>query len=54
LQEEYTYYNAITRDYRTDISDALRRIFANWYQPVPTENYAIKELQYIKTPAPTV
>lgn len=54
LQEEYTYYNAITRDYRTDISDALRRIFANWYQPVSTENYAIKELQYIKTPAPTV
>lgn len=53
LQEEYTYYNAITRDYRTDISDALKRIFTNWYQPV-TENYAIKELQYIKTPAPTV
>jgi hypothetical protein len=48
MQEDYTYYNSGTRDYRTDISDNLKRIFANWHQPVNTDNFNIKELQYIK------
>ena len=46
LADEYMYYNTITRDYRTDISDALKKVFKNWYQPVNTENFKIKELKY--------
>lgn len=45
LADEYVYYNSITRDYRTDISDALKKIFANWHQPV-NSTFKIKELQY--------
>lgn len=45
LQQEYIYYNSITRDYRTDISDAFRKIFANWHQPV-NGTFKIKELTY--------
>lgn len=45
LQQEYIYYNSITRDYRTDISDAFRKIFANWHKPVTSE-FKIKELTY--------
>lgn len=53
LTEEYTYYNSITRDYRTDISEAFKRIFSNWHQPVESD-FKIKELQYINTPTPVV
>lgn len=45
LQEEYLYYNTITRDYRTDISNAFKKIFANWHQPVQSD-FKIKELHY--------
>lgn len=47
LTEEYTYYNSITRDYRTDISDALKKIFSNWYQPIESD-FKIKELKYLQ------
>jgi hypothetical protein len=47
LEEEYNYYNSITRDYRADISEALKKIFANWHQPVMSE-FKIKELQYTR------
>lgn len=54
LVDSYYYYNTITRDYRQDISDGLRKIFANWYQPV-SENFKIKELQYLQgATTPTV
>ena len=53
LTEEYTYYNSITRDYRTDISEAFKRIFSNWHQPVESD-FKIKELQYINTPTPVL
>ena len=45
LQQEYIYYNSITRDYRTDISDAFKKIFSNWHKPVTSE-FKIKELTY--------
>lgn len=44
--EAYTYYNSITRDYRKEISQALKKIFNNWYQPLSNDNFNIKELQY--------
>lgn len=45
LEEEYYYYNTITRDYRTDISNAFKKIFTNWHQPVQSD-FKIKELKY--------
>lgn len=48
LEEEYYYYNTITRDYRTSISNALKKIFANWHQPIESD-FKIKELRYITT-----
>lgn len=56
LQEEYIYYNTKTRHYRSKISRAFKKVFANWHQPLPTQNFNIKELEYIKggvaAPAP--
>jgi hypothetical protein len=49
LADEYTYYNTITRDYRADISEAFKKIFANWHTPVQSE-FRIKELQYLNAP----
>jgi hypothetical protein len=45
LEDEYYYYNTITRDYRLDISNAFKKIFANWHQPVQSD-FKIKELKY--------
>lgn len=45
LQEEYTYYNSITKDYRTDISNALKKVFSNWHVPVESD-FKIKQLTY--------
>ena len=47
LVDSYYYYNTITRDYRQDISDSLKKIFANWVTPV-SDNFKIKELQYLQ------
>lgn len=49
LQEEYNYYNTITRDYRDDISEAFKKIFSNWHKPVNSD-FKIKELTYINNP----
>jgi hypothetical protein len=45
LQEEYLYYNTITRPMRQEISRAFKKIFSNWHQPVNSD-FKIKELQY--------
>ena len=50
IQDAYIYYNVKTRTYRDDISDAFRKIFANWHQPAPV-NFKIKELEYFKAAA---
>ena len=50
IKEAYYYYNSITRDYRTDISDQFKKIFTNWHQPFQSE-FKIKELEYIKQAA---
>lgn len=47
LEEEYMYYNSITRDERDDISKAFQNIFANWKTPIQSD-FKIKELKYIK------
>ena len=53
LSDEYIYYNMKTRPLRIGISGALKKVFANWYQPV-SENFNIKELHYMKpATAPT-
>lgn len=49
IQDAYTYYNTKTRFYRRQISGALKKVFANWHQPLPTDNFAIKELEYFKS-----
>lgn len=45
MQESYIYYNTITRDYRENVSNALRKIFTNWHTPVG-DNFKIKPQQY--------
>lgn len=52
LEEEYIYYNTITRDYRSDISNAFKKIFSNWHTPVQSD-FKIKELSYIEKTAAT-
>jgi hypothetical protein len=47
LVDSYYYYNTITRDYRLDISDSLKKVFSNWFTPVEA-NFKIKELEYVK------
>jgi hypothetical protein len=49
LQEEYVWYNSFTREDRSDISRAFKKIFSNWHQPVQSE-FKIKELQYLNAP----
>lgn len=51
IQEEYTYYNMKTKRYRSNISRAMKKIFANWHEPVDSD-FKIKELSYISTPTP--
>ena len=52
LQDEYIYYNMKTRPLRLGVSNAFKKVFKNWHEPV-TENFKIKELQYTQTLTPT-
>lgn len=45
IEDAYTYYNAVTRDQRNQISRALAFVFQYWWQPVQSD-FAIEPQKY--------
>lgn len=45
IEEAYTYYNAVTRDERNQISRALSYLFKHWWQPIESD-FAIEPQKY--------
>lgn len=45
MNEEYKYYNMITRPLRKSIGEVFKKVFKNWHEPVESD-FKIKELQY--------
>jgi hypothetical protein len=51
MEQAYTYFNAITRNRRSDISEQIAGILENWETPIMTEAKIIPQ-SYTQTPKP--